>query len=142
MKGHNGRKIVLSVGLPMAVVFLGFLVWGRISDGESVNIGSTGPLYDLEDQKTWPAIRNKLRTATIEDALALANRLRTDDPTINTTLTAEHVEFSFPDGRRVGVPIGPSEMIVSIAPYRTRTHPCAIHSISGCQGEIRPADAS
>ncbi|GGM26091.1 hypothetical protein GCM10011351_09660 [Paraliobacillus quinghaiensis] len=28
------------------------------------------------------------------------------------------------------------EFFVSIAPYVTQTHPCAIHSLTGCQGEL------
>jgi hypothetical protein len=136
MNSHNRRKAVVFVVLPVAVVFLGVFVWGRISDGQTGKAISVDSSFELEEQKRWTAIQDTLRSATAEEALALANRLRTDDPTVNTTLTAERVEFSFPDGRRVGVPVGASEMIVSIAPYRTQTHPCAIHSISGCQGEI------
>lgn len=32
------------------------------------------------------------------------------------------------------------EFFVSFAPYLTTTHPCAVHSLSGCQGEMADED--
>ncbi|WP_211656276.1 MULTISPECIES: CueP family metal-binding protein [Planococcus] len=33
-------------------------------------------------------------------------------------------------------PLPEEEFFVSIAPYETYTHPCEIHSLTGCQGEL------
>lgn len=34
------------------------------------------------------------------------------------------------------IPLPEDEFFVSIAPYETYTHECAIHSLTGCQGEL------
>lgn len=70
------------------------------------------------------------------EALALANAWRSSFPAVTTTLKSTSIEFRFSDGteRSISVPAG--EMIVAVAPYLTNTHPCAIHSISGCTGEL------
>ncbi len=134
MTNPNRRAILLFVLLPALVVLAGSLLWIRVTDDDVAR--TAGSPSDPGDSQSWAAIREELRTATVQEALSLAYRLRSEEPAINSTLTAEHVEFTFPDGRKVGVPIGRSEMIVSIAPYRLKTHPCTIHSISGCQGEL------
>lgn len=136
MNNRKRRTIVLFVLLPFVVVLFGAFLWIGVSADDVARADGADSSSDLGDPQEWAAIREELRTATVEEALSLANRLRTDEPAINSALTAEHIEFTFPDGRRVGVPIGQSEMIVSIAPYRLKTHPCTIHSISGCQGEL------
>ena len=38
------------------------------------------------------------------------------------------------------VPLPDDRMVVSIAPYIGKTHPCSGHSPSGCQGEITDAE--
>lgn len=39
---------------------------------------------------------------------------------------AKPVTYALPD----------DEFFVSIAPFKQKTHPCAIHSLTGCQGEL------
>ena len=50
--------------------------------------------------------------------------------------TPKAIHFVFPGRREVVIPMQASEMMVSVAPYVTRTHPCATHYMSGCQGEL------
>src|SRR5699024_12202939 len=38
--------------------------------------------------------------------------------------------YDLPDG----------EFFVSVAPFITYTHPCSVHSLTGCQGELVNAD--
>ncbi|ALS77436.1 hypothetical protein AUO94_01710 [Planococcus kocurii] len=40
------------------------------------------------------------------------------------------------EGETVVYPLAGEEFFVSIAPYETYTHPCEIHSLTGCQGEL------
>ncbi|MGX7594458.1 CueP family metal-binding protein [Planococcus plakortidis] len=40
------------------------------------------------------------------------------------------------EGKTTVYPLPEDEFFVSIAPYETYTHPCEIHSLTGCQGEL------
>ena len=40
------------------------------------------------------------------------------------------------EGETSVYPLPEDEFFVSIAPYETYTHPCEIHSLTGCQGEL------
>ncbi|MFK8794573.1 CueP family metal-binding protein [Planococcus plakortidis] len=40
------------------------------------------------------------------------------------------------EGKTTVYPLPEEEFFVSIAPYETYTHPCEIHSLTGCQGEL------
>ncbi|AIQ49243.1 hypothetical protein R70723_27580 [Paenibacillus sp. FSL R7-0273] len=59
------------------------------------------------------------------------------------TLTAESASISSTqlivketDGKSASYSLPEDEFFVSIAPYVNKTHPCAIHSLTGCQGEL------
>lgn len=39
-------------------------------------------------------------------------------------------------GEKSNYPLPEDEFFISIAPYETFTHPCEIHSLTGCQGEL------
>lgn len=73
-------------------------------------------------------------------ALARANEWRETHPDVMTALTTTSIDFAFPSGERRGVALPADRMVVAIAPYLNRTHPCAVHSISGCQGELPGRD--
>lgn len=53
----------------------------------------------------------------------------------STELMVEHT-----DGERTVYDLPGDAFFVSIAPYYEVTHPCAIHSLTGCQGEL-PGEA-
>jgi len=78
--------------------------------------------------------------ADAREAVALANAWRTEHPDIRSTLTALSVDFVFRNGETVSVPLPAETMVLSVAPYRSATHPCEIHSFSGCSGEMVRAD--
>ncbi|NUU64387.1 CueP family metal-binding protein [Paenibacillus agri] len=40
------------------------------------------------------------------------------------------------DAKEVAYDLPDNEFFLSIAPYIEQTHPCAIHSLTGCQGEL------
>ena len=74
------------------------------------------------------------------EALALANEWRVSKPDVISRLTALAVTFAFPEGHELSVPLPEDTMVIAIAPYINATHPCAIHSISGCSGELADVD--
>lgn len=82
------------------------------------------------------ALASQIRGLDAEAALALANEWRTTEPDVGSTLTADAVVFVLPGGSQVSVPLPANEMVLAVAPYVTTTHPCAIHSIDGCTGEM------
>ncbi len=67
-------------------------------------------------------------------AVELANSWKGSD--VTTFATPEAVHFAFANGTEVAVPMPDDLMFVSVAPYLQRTHPCATHYMSGCQGEL------
>lgn len=67
-------------------------------------------------------------------AIELANAWKGNG--VTSFATPQAVHFAFPSGAEVVVPMPADQMFVSVAPYLTRTHPCATHYMSGCQGEL------
>ena len=68
------------------------------------------------------------------EALEVANEWKGLD--VVSFATPQAIHFVFPDRREVVIPMPADEMMVSVAPYVNRTHPCATHYMSGCQGEM------
>lgn len=65
------------------------------------------------------------------------------------SLTAESASISSTqlivkeaDGKSASYSLPEDEFFVSIAPYVNKTHPCAIHSLTGCQGEMTEEEFS
>lgn len=70
------------------------------------------------------------------DALALANRWKDSMPSLTSIVDTQRIAFQFADGSTAEVPLPAEEMVVAIPPYLKNTHPCAVHVMSGCQGEL------
>jgi hypothetical protein len=70
-------------------------------------------------------------------AVELANAWKGAD--VTSFATPQAVHFVFAGGQEVVVPLPADVMLVSVAPYLARTHPCATHYMSGCQGELAGA---
>jgi hypothetical protein len=71
------------------------------------------------------------------EALALANRWGTHTPEVQSYVDTEAVKFTFKSSNRtVEVPLPEDRLVVAFAPYVAKTHPCEIHYMSGCQGEL------
>lgn len=75
-----------------------------------------------------------LRGLDAYQAVELGNAWKGSDVTVFAT--GEALVFTFQDGQEVAVPMPSDEMLVSVAPYLNRTHPCSTHYLSGCQGEL------
>jgi len=70
-----------------------------------------------------------------QQALKLANTWRSQGG-MQSYVTPEAVHFTFPDGQKKAVALPRGQMVVAIAPYINKTHPCKTHFTSGCQGEM------
>lgn len=70
-----------------------------------------------------------------QQALKLANTWRAQGG-LQSYVTPEAVHFTFPDGQKKTVTLPKGQMVVAIAPYISKTHPCKTHFTSGCQGEL------
>jgi hypothetical protein len=84
----------------------------------------------------------QIQQLSAAEALALANEWRTTRPTVTTTLRADSVDFLIPDVGEASVQLPVDTMVLAVAPYVTTTHSCAIHSISGCTGELVSVEIS
>jgi hypothetical protein len=102
-------------------------------DGESAELQS--------GEHDWEALRRKL-PMTPKQALIYANDLRSKEPDVWVTLTTEAIEFRYPDGEQVNIPLGNDEVAIAVAPYRMSTHPCSEHSVTGCSGELAKMEFS
>ncbi|HLQ72704.1 MAG TPA: CueP family metal-binding protein [Bacillota bacterium] len=74
---------------------------------------------------------------TTEDIKALVHKYSTeniDDETASITSEELIITNNNDDETRITLP--EDEFFVSIAPFETYTHECAIHSLTGCQGEL------
>ena len=77
----------------------------------------------------------QLRGLTPQQALAKANQWRGTGG-LQSFVTSEAVVFRFPGQEPTTVALPARQMVIAIAPYVTRTHPCKTHFMSGCQGEL------
>ena len=56
---------------------------------------------------------------------------------INASIDSKVMSVSDSKGKVIeSLNLPEDEFFVSIAPFKTMTHPCEIHSLSGCQGEL------
>lgn len=123
--------------LLIAAVFIGVSgEQGSPGAATAAPAGTEEPTLSGVETAQWPALQAMVPVDDARGALQLANQWRTVEPAVRTALAHDSIQFGFPDGTVKVVPIPGETMVVSIAPYVTTTHPCEIHSINGCQGEL------
>ncbi|MDA3951241.1 MAG: CueP family metal-binding protein [Spirochaeta sp.] len=128
---------VAALLLMITAVF--FVVSGEQGSPETATAAPAGteePTASSIETEQRQALRAMVPVDDARSALQLANQWRTVEPAVRTALAHDSIQFGFPDGTVKVVPIPGETMVVSIAPYVTTTHPCEIHSINGCQGEL------
>ncbi|WP_435920896.1 CueP family metal-binding protein [Paenibacillus sp. DYY-L-2] len=75
--------------------------------------------------------------ATTTDIKQLVNDYSTDKlQAKSASITSEQLIVTAEDDRKTTYDLPDDEFFVSIAPYENQTHPCEIHSLTGCQGEM------
>mgnify|MGYP001272968519 FL=1 len=55
---------------------------------------------------------------------------------VSASISSHELIVTDEDESETTYPLPEDEFFVSIAPFETETHPCAIHSLTGCQGEM------
>lgn len=80
---------------------------------------------------------DELKGINAKQAMKIAYKWREESIDVKTFVTPDAVNFQFKDGKKVVVPLPDDQMIVSIAPYISKTHPCATHTMSSCKGELK-----
>lgn len=83
------------------------------------------PQPSLESLKGKDAVR----------AMELANAWGTAKAPVQSFVTPQAVNFDF-GGQKAQVALPADRMVVAVAPYINRTHPCKTHYMSSCQGEL------
>jgi len=96
------------------------------------------PVYESEEaaQTVDRPLAEMVRGLGAEEALALANEWGTDMKGVESFVTTTEVSFRFEDGKEIDILLPEDRMVVAVAPYVDETHPCTIHHMSGCQGEL------
>lgn len=86
-----------------------------------------------DDQKLMNELKGKNGTQAID----IANQWRLKKLDVVSFVTPEAVHFKFKSGTEISIPLPEDQMMVSIAPYITWTHPCTTHYISKCDAELK-----
>ncbi|GIO25437.1 CueP family metal-binding protein [Ornithinibacillus bavariensis] len=55
---------------------------------------------------------------------------------VNASITSTELIVTDKEEKKTTYALPENEFFVSIAPFENETHPCAIHSLTGCQGEL------
>lgn len=76
------------------------------------------------DEETTQDIKEKVHQYSVDSF---------DDETASIT---SHELIVTENGNEAAYELPEDEFFVSIAPFINETHPCAIHSLTGCQGEL------
>ncbi|MHA7964200.1 CueP family metal-binding protein [Paenibacillus sp. CAU 1782] len=58
----------------------------------------------------------------------------------NASISSSELIVTGKNNQSTSYPLPKDEFFVSIAPFVNETHPCAIHSLTGCQGEMKEQD--
>ena len=82
-------------------------------------------------------LKDELKGIHAKQAMEIAYKWRKENIDVKTFVTPDAVNFQFKDGKTIAVPLPDDQMIVSIAPYVNKTHPCATHTMSSCKGELK-----
>ena len=111
--------------LSLIITLLAFSIGPGIADAASIS-ASSSPSPQMLDGLAPEAVM----------ALTNAWGMKYAENKVAIWTTSREFHFEFPDGRKIAITLPADRMVVSIAPYITRTHPCRNHSPSMCRGEL------
>jgi hypothetical protein len=103
------------LGVVIGIVVLALVVYLFVLNNESNHPQETEPENVKQLVQEYSASQTKNESASI---------------------TSEQLIVTDSSGSETTYPLPQDEFFVSIAPYIENTHPCAIHSLTGCQGEL------
>ena len=90
----------------------------------------------FDDLKNQTPSAAELKDLDFMEALAVANAWGRGEKGVTSFVDQRKISFEFSGGESVTVPLPLDKMVVAIAPFIEDTHPCEIHYMSGCQGEM------
>jgi len=123
----NIKKLIVGSVLFSLVIYSGIAFAQHKHDHGTAAAGAG------QDQK----LQDELKGIDSRQAMKIAYKWRAENIDVKTFVTPDAVNFQFKDGKTVVVPLPDDQMIVSIAPYVNKTHPCATHTMSSCKGELK-----
>ena len=91
----------------------------------ALSVGCSNDIATTDEQTSTPTIKELVHDYTIGTAEAASASI-TSSELIVTGEDEKVTKYDLPE----------DQFFVSIAPFQTTTHPCAIHSLTGCQGEL------
>jgi len=124
---HIQKKAVTALTIISLVLALGACSAKRAADAPQAN--------EMNAANAGPSA-TALAGLDARQALALANKWKTAEPSVTSFVDTQKISFEFADGSKASVPLPGAKMVVAIAPYINSTHPCETHYMSGCQGEL------
>ncbi|MFI5369379.1 MAG: CueP family metal-binding protein, partial [Spirochaetia bacterium] len=94
-----------------------------------------GAFADTVGEKPSP---ERLVGLTAEATMGLANSwgMKSDENKVTIWTSSRAFNFQFADGAKSVIAMPDDRMVVSIAPYIMKTHPCSGHYPSTCRGEL------
>lgn len=106
------RNSFIFIGLALIIAFAGYLL--ALNNGNDV----------AKENET-------------QDIKELVNHYSTDNiENESASITSHELIVTESDESKVAYDLPEDDFFVSIAPYVKDTHPCATHSLTGCQGEM------
>ncbi|UOE92738.1 CueP family metal-binding protein [Alkalihalobacillus sp. LMS39] len=123
------NKVMLATLITLLVVGVGFYLFALAVMPESeTELESETDVTKVEETDNMKQMVNDYSVGTL---VAHNASITSHELIVTETEDAEtQLVYALPD----------DEFFVSIAPYIENTHPCAIHSLTGCQGELVTED--
>ncbi len=128
MKGKEQIMCLKVKKIFLALVILLFVLSAAIATAQQ----SAPPVSGQNQQ-----LVNELKGKSGKQAMELAYQWKQTNIDVVSFVTPDAVHFKFKDGTEIKVPLPEDEMVVSIAPYINKTHPCSTHYMSKCDGELK-----
>lgn len=113
------------------------IVLSLILSVSSFSIASSSEKSTSINKNNYKQLKEKLKGIDGKTAVAIANKWHMDKIDVVTFVTPDKVNFKFKDGETISISLPDDVMMVSIAPYISKTHKCATHYISSCDAELK-----
>ncbi len=109
----------------------------KVSENRRLPANAQNQSGDVESEALHTPSPQDLDGLDAKAALPLANEWGKQWSDVVTSYVDQHgIVFEFDDGNEYQVNLPSNQRVIAIAPYIGRTHPCEIHYMSGCQGEL------
>lgn len=116
-------------------IFVGSVILLFVLSAAVATAQQSAPVISGQDQQ----LVNELKGKSGKQAMELAYKWKQTNVDVVSFVTPDSVHFKFKDGTEIEVPLPDDQMVVSIAPYINKTHPCSTHYMSKCDGELKNA---